>query len=555
VACVADAIIAPIDPPRRLSSLAFSLFLTGTPTKLTAKDAAHTPNVGRKRTHAAPLMRSAATPGHTSRIQRIFQDATAMMQLDVAYASSPTGSIDSRKVPVSPNTPGPKISPISPDVMNWRYSSASQQLAGAESNIREPFPALEPPSSGYLPPLPDSSSPASTGPSGSQHASQLSDLQIDTDVYRANSTELDRPLSKLHVNHISTAPFSYYDLALLDESPDPISEPTTDLDIFRSPAAGTAADSAKLKWGLNSPAHTNLQETIHGSSYPDPSVHQGILQENMLVPACPRRPDPSVHQGTRQPNMLGIPRQLPYRRANSRGSPLPQLKARYPTSSQGSRSSPLRRSYGMQLTPSRSHFQPQLSSPPPAKHFQPDWSNFPAQSASTGAYSLSTEAAKIISSSEAPDSRIRDSYHSDTLTPLAKPQARYKKTGIAAMTGSVGRYYGAQFTQGRRLLQFGSSPPRVAQGIPKKRMREGGRCSLEGAVMQINEEVVKGLNPNVTPYRKGREPKRPRRSSYWDKDIMSIENKTDGRVEEAVDVGSPKEPNKDRQILLDKDDE
>jgi hypothetical protein len=527
---VADAIIAQIDAPQRPSSLAFSLSLTGIPTKLTAEGAAYTPNVGRKRTHATPLMRPAATPGHTSRIQRIFQDATAMMQLDVAYASSHTGFIDSRISPVSTNTSGPKLPPISPDVMNWGYSSASQQLAGAESDIREPFSALEPPSSGYLPLLPDSSSPASTGPSGSQRASQLSDLQIDTDIYRVNSTELGRPLSELHVNHISAAPCSYYDLALLDESPDPISELTTDLDVFCSPAVGAAADSAKLKWGLNSPANTNPQETIHyDSSYPDPLVRQGI----------------------RQPNMAGIPQQLPYRRVNSRGSPLPPLKARYPTSSQGNRSSPLRRSYEMHLTPSRPHFQPHLSSPPPAKHFQPDWSNFPAQSAGIGAYSFSTETTKIISSSAAADSRVQDSCRTDTLTPLAKPQERYKKMGVAAMMGSVGGYYGAQFTQGRRPLQFGSSPPRVAQGIPKKRMRERGRCSLEGVVMQINGEVVKELSPNVTPYRKGREPKRPRRSSYWDKDIMGIENKTDRRVEDAVDVGSPKEANKNKRILPD----
>jgi hypothetical protein len=71
--------------------------------------------------------------------------------------------------------------------------------------------------------------------------------------------------------------------------------------------------------------------------------------------------------------------------------------------------------------------------------------------------------------------------------------------------------------------------------------------------MQINEEVVKEPSPNVTPYRKGREPKRPRRNSYWDKDIMGIENKTGRRVEDAVDVESPKEA-KDRQILSDKND-
>jgi hypothetical protein len=442
VACVADAIIAPIDEPRRLSSLAFSLSLTGIPAKLTAEGAVHTPNVGRKRTHATPLIRPAATPGHTSRIQRIFQDATAMMQLDIAYASSHTGSIDSRISPVSTNTPGPKIPPISPDVMNWWYSSAPQQLARAESDIREPFPALEPPSSGYSPLLPDSSSPTSTGPSGSQHTSRLSDLQIDTDIYRANSTDLDRPLLELHVNHISPAPCSYYDLALLDESPDPISEPTTDLDVFCSPAAGAAADSVKLKRGPNSPAHTNPQETIHhDSSYLNPSVHQNILQGNVLVPA-PSCPDSSVRQGTRQSNMLGIPRQLPYRRANSRGSPLPPLKARYPTSSQGNRSSPLRRSYEMHLTPSRPHFQSHLSSPTPAKHFQPDWSDFPPVSKyrSILVFDGGCEDHKLLCGARFSHSRLIPYRY------LAKPRARYKKTGIAAMTGSVGRYYGAQFT-------------------------------------------------------------------------------------------------------------
>jgi hypothetical protein len=66
---------------------------------------------------------------------------------------------------------------------------------------------------------------------------------------------------------------------------------------------------------------------------------------------------------------------------------------------------------------------------------------------------------------------------------------------------------------------------------------------------------VKELSPDVTPYRKGNEPKRPRRSSYWDKDIMDIENKADGRVEDAADVGSPKQANKDDRYLWDKNDE
>jgi hypothetical protein len=196
--------------------------------------------------------------------------------------------------------------------------------------------------------------------------------------------------------------------------------------------------------------------------------------------------------------MLGIPRQLPYRRANSRGSPLPPLRTRYPTSSQSNCSSPLRRDCEMQLTPSGPHFQSHLSSPPPAEHSQPGRPNFPAQLASIGAYSFSTEAAKLLGSPTAPDSSIRDSYRLDTLPPLVKPQAGYRKASIAAMTRSMGRYCGIRFDQGRRPLQFGSSHPRVAQGIPQKRMREGGRRGFDGVAMQTNG-VVKELSPNVTP--------------------------------------------------------
>jgi hypothetical protein len=36
---------------------------------------------------------------------------------------------------------------------------------------------------------------------------------------------------------------------------------------------------------------------------------------------------------------------------------------------------------------------------------------------------------------------------------------------------------------------------------------------------------------------------------------MGIENKAAGKVEDAEDVGNPKEANKDRQILPDKNDE
>jgi hypothetical protein len=199
--------------------------------------------------------------------------------------------------------------------------------------------------------------------------------------------------------------------------------------------------------------------------------------------------------------------------------------------------------------------KPYFTSPPPAEHFQPGWSNFPTPDASPGAYSFSTAAAKITGSSAAPDSRIRDSYRTDTLTPLAKPQARYRKTGIAAMTRGAGRFYGAQGALPRIPVQFGSSPPRGAQGIPKKRVREGEPRSLDDVVMEENEEVVKELSPNITPYRKGFEPKRARRVSYWDKDILGPENKENGRLEDVVDAGSPKEANEESEMWMDKDDD
>ena len=409
-------VIAPIDPPRRRSSLAFSQMLTSTPVKSVAEEDSRPPNIGRKRTHATPFMRSAATPGHVSRIQRIFQDATAMMQLDVAYASSPAGSIGSRVSPLSGTSPGRELLPVSPDVTNWRYSSAPQRFAQAKSDVREPFPAKEPPSSGYLPPLPDPSSPASIGSPPDQHASQLSHAQSDTDVYRVASTGLDRSLSELRLNHTSSEPCSYYRLAMLDESPDQISEPTTGLDIFCSPAAKAAADSANCKRGLSSPGYSQTTDDIgSGPRCLDPSVHHTHADKN--IGPGPRCPDPAVHQKNPNSKTLAVPRPPYCRRANSRSSPLPPLKATHPTQYQHYHSSPPRNGYETLSGPLQPHLQSHFLPPPLGEHFQPRWSNFPAHSASPGAYSFSTEAAKITVSSAAPDSRIRDSYRTDTLTP------------------------------------------------------------------------------------------------------------------------------------------
>ena len=544
--CDADCPLVPFKPPQRRSSLAFSQLLTSTPTNPAMAEDIHTPNVGRKRTHATPFMRGGPTPGHTSRIQCIFHDATTMMQLDAAYASSPVGSIDSRISPLSATTPGRVPLPTSPGSTNWRYSTAPQSLAEAESDVREPFPTIEPPSSGHLAPLPQSSSPESIGCPSGQCVSPLSDPQNDTDIYPAAAAELDRQLSELHVNQRSSAPSSYYDVAMLEESPDPVSALSTDLDIFCSPAATAAAESAKIKRTLHSLGHTDTKaDHDHPSFCPDPSLHQSLLQSNVLVPG-PSCPDPSVHRRIQQSDGLAVPRPHPCRRANSRGSPLPPPKAKHLVPNQHYHSSPPRSGYKTLPVPARPHFQPHLSPPPLAEHFQPGWSNFPVQSVSPGAYSFSTEAARITGSSAAPDSRIRDSYRTDTLTPLAKPKARYKKTGIAAMTHGVGKYYGVRFGQSSRPVQFGSSPPRPMTAIPKKRMSDPGRRGAEDVILEADAEDLQELSPNVTPYRKGREPKRPRRKSYWDKDILKIEDKENHAV-----AGDAHE---ESEMLLDKDD-
>ena len=104
----------------------------------------------------------------------------------------------------------------------------------------------------------------------------------------------------------------------------------------------------------------------------------------------------------------------------------------------------------------------------------------------------------------APDSRIRDSYHLDTLTPLAKPQTRYKKTGIAAITQGIGRYCGVRIGQGGRAVQFGSSPPRPGQGVPRKRPSNEDYPSIEDHIMEEDGKVVKELSPERHSVQKGK---------------------------------------------------
>lgn len=78
-------------------------------------------------------------------------------------------------------------------------------------------------------------------------------------------------------------------------------------------------------------------------------------------------------------------------------------------------------------------------------HFHPGWyyARDQTRSAVHPVYSFSTAASKMIGSDQAPDSRIRDSYKTDTLTAVSKPTSRYRKNGIGAdlMPRGVGRFY------------------------------------------------------------------------------------------------------------------
>jgi hypothetical protein len=85
-------------------------------------------------------------------------------------------------------------------------------------------------------------------------------------------------------------------------------------------------------------------------------------------------------------------------------------------------------------------------------------------------------------------------------------------------------------------------------------MRNGGPGSLDDVPMEANEEFIRELSPDVTPYRKGSAPKKARRISYWDIDIWGPENKENARFEEAVDAGSPKKATEEMEMSLNKVD-
>jgi hypothetical protein len=92
------------------------------------------------------------------------------------------------------------------------------------------------------------------------------------------------------------------------------------------------------------------------------------------------------------------------------------------------------------------------------------------------------------------------------------------------------------------------------QGLPKKRMRDRGPGSLDDVLKEANQEYIGELSRDVTLYRKGSEPMKARRVSYWDRDILGPENNTNAGFDEAIDATNSKRATEKMERSLDKDD-
>jgi hypothetical protein len=638
--------LAPINPPRRRSSLGFSQVVQSkvSPNQtqqqadaesgpLLPSPVAQTPNVGKKRGNIASFLRSKkATPGHHANMQKIFQDAKAHLQMDIAFASSPGGSIESRL----PSGQTPSLSQASSrsltarqdetpsKIRDWRYSTAPGLVAQAHIDVREPFPenqsllpdltttiltevttpAAEPVSSGFNTPEDHEMSAGETEmdpvlpslPDTSPMTSRFVDVDAISDRRSSPSpsqqtpllTNLERPLTEMDIDDAHEGPASDGDTlpATTDpqrqsvrlEAPSSSSEDSGEQPIFLSTPAKAAAESARVKRGLqrSEPRSTSDKENIPpGIICPDPSVHTGRRvslcpdphrhtygynpQARMSTPSTfgyqsgHSTPNPYFHnyQPSTSPLRASLCPPAPqYRRADSSGSPLPVLKVKSPPRSPGPNTFYQRQSYfspgqSEYSRPPTSHLRPPTSSGHPTKdaeHFQPGWYHYASEAEppkpKSLTYAFSTAAAKVVGSSQAPDLRIRDSYRTDTLTPLARPASRFRKNGIGAMvaragsrphpTGSYSPWPsitgpgngrpGTAYPPSRHEIanpnrpQFLSSPPRGSDYLHDMKMRrrqkqfsgdfdiaeDSTAASVPGTPMEIDEDIQAAVRMSIS---------------------------------------------------------
>ncbi|KIX92209.1 uncharacterized protein Z520_12090 [Fonsecaea multimorphosa CBS 102226] len=431
--------------------------------------------------------------------------------------------------------------------------------------------AVEPPSSGFTSPVdekgfaphlkdtPNLSS--SLAKRGSRSSTEKHDNSSPPG--HLSTTDLERPLTELRVS-------ADYDLDIDSAEESPIithlqrksaeiegpyrdSSSSAGEGFVLSPTVKAAADSAKLKRRMFSdlfpkpPTHNGSGRCASSSGEsqhadikpcpdpllhargptvlcPDPTAHFRSLTPN--VPGHQGVPSASNAQGS-QGRQYGL-RQgfacppVPFSRASATGSPMPLLRARSPAKSPGgighnAWNPPAESSQ------SRSHHEHinRTYLTTASEHFQPGWyyakeSPHPSPRPGPAMYSFSTAAAKVVGQDPAPDSRIRDSYRTDTLTPLAKPPSRFRKNGIIALARArgVAKHYGdppySSRPPQRRMqrgwshlpdnMQFRSSPPRSSvesalRSQPKKRSRETETPRRE--ILEPEEAATESIDPKL----------------------------------------------------------
>ena len=618
-----------------------------------------------------------AIPGHVAQMQKLFQTAKASLRLDVRFAASPVGSIDSRlpdledksnggrSISTSPKEPSPSASDTP---SRWRYSTAPRVLAEFDIDVREPIPEGSPQLPDLMSISVDQSKVLVAEPLSSGFTSPTAKVQLDsyseemkssplhietraTDTATDDSTDLsllhaaqsapaEDTIEALHqpLADLKVSSDNEMDMDSLDDSPitthlkkrssdaskshswSPVDARSS---ITLSETAKAAAASARVKRGMltdlfpkppthksssacgisSEPPNCSKPSKSRPNACPDPALH-----ERTPIIVCP---EPALHFRAYTPNlqhgvipehhshiypggpggMRGYPGH--YNRATATGSPMPfkvKSSATLPNDMRRQSHESLRHTSHMHHV--RSYRQPHdLATRPHTssanEHFQPGWyyANQDPRLSKPGMYSFSTAAAMSVGQDPAPDSMIRDSYRTDTLTPLARPPSRFRKNGIIALANSrgVGKYYGgsiydqrAPFRQkhssgyrGPDAVRFRSSPPGSPSdcghsGQPRKRTRDSANQPIEilednedegeekmdpksqleegDEVIQVDEETraavrmslfgtssagssMKELSANVMTFRRGAPDagsRKKRRPSYWDGDLKEI---------------------------------
>ncbi|KAK6368887.1 hypothetical protein LTR64_007045 [Lithohypha guttulata] len=495
------------------------------------------PATERTEISTSPLAVDVASSDHATHVQKVFLAARATLHRDMFAASSPASSIESR-MNLGRESPLQTRDGINlrdqndhDDVStrNWRYSTAPSDLAAASTDVREPLPSptlpevlhiahigqaiehsVEPVSSGFNSPnvlgsmhgaerattiaLPSSDTKPDSDSENTQMDTtpaaetdevvlgrQMTQLKVSTEDREQVAREA-RPTSGQSTRNSS------------DTSRRSRSESSPEREIYLSPTAEAAANSAKAK-------RRRLKEGRDGTGYLDTSERNDIDQFASSPPDTFTRrfssmtpcPDPLAHQrdiaavqrplsamstsllvlsDERHPALPGVATVgLP--RATATGSPMPFIKSRFRPLS--ARCQPQHSPSIVQPHGTYQHINT-LN-----EHFRPGWyyTRDILSPPEHPTYSFSTAASKVVGSSQAPDSRIRDSYKTDTLTALAKPQSRYRKNGLGAELAprGVGRFYPRPTSSARPPsartrassrqtytsdddVQFRSSPPR-----------------------------------------------------------------------------------------------